>query len=160
MIRKATAEDFKFLYEMYMHPIINPHLLYEQMSEDLFLPIFNKLIADAIMYIFYDEQTNIGMFKLIPQTYRSAHIVYLGSVAVHPLFAGKGMGQKMGQEIIDFAKEQNYKRVELSAGAQNDKAIALYKKLGFEEEGVLKKYTYFQKENRYIDEVMMSYIMD
>jgi L-phenylalanine/L-methionine N-acetyltransferase len=159
MIRKAIPSDFSFVYEMYMHPIINPHLLYEMMREEDFIPIYDKLIANGIMYIFHDEQNRIGMFKLIPNVYRAAHIVYLGSVAVHPNFASKGYGIKMMQEIIEFSKTNQYKRIELSAGVKNEKAIALYKKVGFDEEGVLKKYTYLKSEDRYIDEMMMGYII-
>jgi L-phenylalanine/L-methionine N-acetyltransferase len=160
MNRKATIADFEFVYNMYMHPIINPHLLYEQMSTIDFKPIFEKLIADGILYIFYDEENCLGMFKLIPHTYRSAHIVYLGSFAVHPQYVGKGLGLTMLNEIIAYAKANDFKRIELSAGVQNEKAITLYKKAGFEEEGILRKYTYFKSEDRYIDELMMSYIID
>jgi L-phenylalanine/L-methionine N-acetyltransferase len=159
MFKKATAVDFPFVYSMYMNEIINPHLLYEKMSEEAFKPIYAKLLEQEILYIFQYNNEDVGMFKLIPHTYRSAHIVYLGSFAIHPTFAGQGLGLKMLNEIISHAKENNFKRIELSAGAQNEKAIALYKKAGFVEEGILKKYTYFKSEDRYIDEVMMSYIM-
>jgi L-phenylalanine/L-methionine N-acetyltransferase len=160
MYKKATESDFSFIYAMYMNEVINPHLLYEQMSEEQFKPIYAKLLDDDILYIFIHNNENAGMFKLIPHTYRSAHIVYLGSFAIHPNFIGQGLGLIMLNEIINHAKENNFKRIELSAGVQNEKAIALYKKAGFVEEGILKKYTYFKSENRYIDEVMMSYIMD
>jgi L-phenylalanine/L-methionine N-acetyltransferase len=158
MYRKATSTDFSFVYNMYMHPIVNPHLLYELMSEVEFAPIFSKLLADNILHIFLNNNVAAGMFKLIPHTYRSAHIVYLGSFAIHPNFAGQGLGLKMLKEIINYCKENNFKRIELSAGVQNEKAIALYKKAGFLEEGILRKYTYLKSEDRYIDEVLMSYV--
>ena len=37
-------------------------------------------------------------------------------------------------------------------------AIKLYKKVGFEEEGVMRKYTYLKSEGRFLDELLMSYI--
>ncbi len=159
MYRKATKADFRFVYDMYMHPIINPHLLYEPMTDLEFEPIFTKLLTDNILYIFTKNNEPVGMFKLIPQAYRAAHIVYLGGFAIHPFFAGQGLGLKMLQQIIEYAGKNNFKRIELSAGVQNEKAIALYKKAGFVEEGILRKYTYLKTEDRYIDEVMMSYIM-
>jgi L-phenylalanine/L-methionine N-acetyltransferase len=160
MIRKAILTDIDFIYELYMHPIINPHLLYEQMDIETFLPIYARLIADEIMYVFEKDGKRIGMVKLIPRTYRSAHIVYVGSVAIDPSFSGKGFGVQMLKEIIAYAEEQQFKRIELSVGTQNEKAIALYKKVGFEPEGILRKYTYLKSENRYIDEMMMSYIIE
>jgi L-phenylalanine/L-methionine N-acetyltransferase len=159
MFKNATLEDFPFVYSMYMNNVINPHLLYEQMDEEAFKPIYTTLLEQEILYTFQNNNEHVGMFKLIPHTYRSAHIVYLGSFAIHPTFAGQGLGLKMLYEIINHAKENDFKRIELSAGVQNEKAIALYKKAGFVEEGILRKYTYLKSEDRYIDEVMMSYII-
>ncbi len=160
MYKKATLTDFDFIFYMFMHPQVNPHLLYEQMDAESFTPIFEKLIAADILYVFEENNEQVGMFKLIPQTYRSAHVAYLGSFAINPAFTGKGLGTKMLIAIIDLAKQTGIKRIELSAGVENKNAIAVYKKGGFEEEGILKKYTYFKSEDRYIDEVMMSYIIE
>jgi len=159
MHRKATQNDLQFIYDLYMHPQVNPYLLYEPMNIEEFKPIFNKLLEDAIKYIFMDKmQTSIGMFKLFPLTYRASHIAYLGGLAIHPHYARKGFGLKMMQEIIDLANQNSYKRIELSVATENLGAIRLYKKVGFEEEGVMKKYAYLKSEGRFLDELHMSYI--
>jgi L-phenylalanine/L-methionine N-acetyltransferase len=160
MHRKANNNDFDFVYYMFMHPQVNPHLLYEQMSEESFKPIFEKLIATDILYLFEENNETVGMFKLVPQTYRAAHVAYLGSFAINPSFAGKGLGTKMLLTIIELAKQTGIKRIELSAGVQNTNAIALYKKCGFEEEGILRKLTHLKSEGKYIDELLMSYIIE
>ena len=98
------------------------------------------------------------MFKLIPLTYRTSHIAYLGGLAIHPSFAGKGLGLSMMKEIINHAKEKGFLRIELSVLITNEKAIHLYEKAGFEKEGVLRKYSRLQKEDLFVDEVMMSWI--
>jgi L-phenylalanine/L-methionine N-acetyltransferase len=159
MNRKATIADFDFVYGMYMHPIINPHLLYEQMDKIDFKPIFEKLIANGVLHIFEDNNEAVGMFKLVPLTYRSAHVAYLGGFAISTAFNGKGLGTKMLMTIIELAKQKGIKRIELTVGIQNEKATSLYKRCGFEEEGVLRKLTELKSENRYIDEVMLSYII-
>ena len=64
------------------------------------------------------------------------------------------------QEIIELANQQGYKRIELSVAVENLGAIKLYKKVGFEEEGVLRKYTYLKREERFLDELLMSYIFE
>lgn len=160
MYRKATITDFDFIFYMFMHPQVNPHLLYEQMSAESFNPIFEKLIAADILYVFEDNNERVGMFKLVPQTYRAGHVAYLGSFAIDSKQAGKGLGTKMLMTIIELAKQTGIKRIELSAGVQNTNAITLYKKCGFEEEGILRKLTHLKSEDRYIDEVMMSYIIE
>lgn len=141
-----------------MHPAVNPFLLYEQMSATEFLPIFNELIDKKLVYIFFDEKNDLGMFKLIPLAYRTSHIAYLGGVAIHPNFGAKGFGKLMMQAIIDFGKRMNLKRIELSTATVNERAIRLYEAVGFQKEGILKKYTYLKSEDRYLDEVMMSYL--
>jgi putative acetyltransferase len=141
-----------------MHPAVNPFLLYEQMDALSFKPIFEDLLHKNIVYIFQEEEMAIGMFKLIPQTHRAAHIAYLGGLAIHPDFAGKGYGKKMIAAILALGKEMGMQRIELSAATINEKAIALYEKMGFQKEGILRKYTYLKSEDRYLDEVMMSYL--
>ncbi len=159
MIRKATNKDIEFIYGLYMHPEINRYLLYEEMSRENFQPIFEDLLSKEIKFIYTDRGTDAGMFKLIPLTYRTSHIAYLGGLAIHPSFAGKGHGRKMLQEIIDLARQRDFRRIELSVAVINEKAIQLYEKCGFEKEGVLKKYTWLQKENSFLDEVLMACLL-
>lgn len=158
MTRKATINDLSFVYDLYMHPQVNPHLLYEKMDLEQFQPIYQNLLKDAVKYIFEDHQQIVGMFKLIPLKHRNSHIAYLGGVGIHPNYNGRGFGEKMLREALDLAKQSNFKRVELSVGTANERAINLYKKVGFEEEGVLRKFTYLKSEGRFIDEMLMSFL--
>lgn len=158
MIRNISTNDFDLIYSLYMHPQINPYLLYEVMDKDFFEPIFNELLDKDIIYVYEENDIEIGMFKLIRLQHRSSHIAYLGGLAIHPGFGGKGYGKKMLEEIIELGRQMNLLRIELSAAAINDKAIGLYEKVGFVKEGILKKYTWLKSENRFLDEVMMAYL--
>jgi RimJ/RimL family protein N-acetyltransferase len=160
MIRKALPADFDFFYQLYMHPDVNPFLLYEMMDAPSFKPIYSELLQREVLYVYHNGDVAAGMFKLVPQSYRSAHIAYLGGLAVHPEFSGKGVGTKMLQEIIAFAKEKGFLRIELSVATFNEKAIRLYEKNGFEKEGVLRKLTHLVSEGRFIDEILMSYLVE
>jgi len=159
MLRQATDNDFDFVYELYMHPQINPFLLYEQMDINDFKPVFEDLTKKKVLFVFEDEGVPTGMCKLVPQQYRNSHIVYLGGIAIHPFFAGKGEGIKMMNDIIDFAKQNGFLRIELSVASVNEKAIRLYEKAGFVKEGLLRKFTYLKSENKFLDEVMMAYLV-
>jgi L-phenylalanine/L-methionine N-acetyltransferase len=86
------------------------------------------------------------------------HIGYLGGLAIHPNFSGKGYGVKMMKEILALGKEKGFLRIELSTATTNTRAITLYEKLGFKREGILKKYTHLKSENRFLDELMMAYL--
>lgn len=158
MIRRATGNDFNFLYYLYMHPQVNPYLLYEYMQQNDFHAVFNELLHKNVLYIFEVNGVDVGMFKLMPQHHRNAHIAYLGGVAIDPEHAGKGHGLQMMKEIIDYAKQQGFIRLELTVSTSNEKAIQLYLKAGFHHEGVLKKYTYLKSNDQYVDEAVMAYL--
>jgi RimJ/RimL family protein N-acetyltransferase len=66
----------------------------------------------------------------------------------------------MLKEILSYAKTCGFLRIELSTATINDKAIRLYEKVGFQKEGVLRKFCYLKSENRFLDEVMMAYLYE
>lgn len=158
MTRNITAADFDFVYNLYMHPLVNPYLLYEQMDAAAFKPVFEDLLRRNIIYIFEMDSAAKGMFKFIKNEHRSSHVAYLGGLAVDPGYPGKGYGLQMMKEIIELGKTMDILRIELTVATFNDKAIALYEKTGFIKEGVLRKLTHLKSEGRFIDEVMMSYL--
>ncbi len=146
------------MFYLYMHPQVNPFLLYEPMTADNFLTVFNDLEKKGVLYIFEDQQESIGMIKLVPQHYRNTHIVYLGGIAIDPEQTGKGHGLQMMEEIKGFAKKNGFLRIELTVATTNEKAIQLYLKAGFHHEGVLKKYTYLKSKDHFVDEAVMAYL--
>lgn len=156
MLVKVKASDFKFIYELYMNPEVNPYLLYEIMNSENFIPIFKDLLKEEVLYLYQVDSETIGMCKLIRQKHRNEHIMYLGGVAIHPDYFGKGFGKKMMLEIIDFCKSKSVSRIELSVDTNNEKAIILYENVGFSKEGILKNYTFLKSKNKYIDEQIMS----
>lgn len=158
MIRKATNKDFYFLYYLYMHPQVNPYLLYEYMQQDDFHEVFDSLQQKGVLYIFEVNGIDVGMFKLVPQQHRNAHIAYVGGFAVDPEQAGKGYGLQMMNELIAYARQQGFRRLELTVSTSNEKAIQLYLKAGFQHEGVLKRYTYLKSKDQYVDEAVMAYL--
>jgi RimJ/RimL family protein N-acetyltransferase len=158
MIRKVLASDFELVYTLYMHPKTNPWLLYEWMDADSFRPIFEDLFEKGVIYLFLDKEQPVGMFKLVRYTHRTDHIAYIGGVAIHPDFAGKGYGTAMMKAILGYSREIGLLRLELSTAVTNERAIRLYEKVGFQKEGVLRRYTHLRSEDKFLDEVMMSYL--
>lgn len=68
---------------------------------------------------------------------RLSHKVEFG-VCILREFWGYGMGKSLLQQSIQWADENEVKKISLQVLETNEKAIQLYKKLGFEVEGVLK----------------------
>lgn len=158
MVRLATPQDLHYFYDLYMHPAINPYLLYEPMSVESFVPIYKDLTDKNALFVYSAAGRDIGMFKLLPQQYRNAHIVYLGGVALHPDYFGSGHARLMMEEIVSLARDKGFLRIELSVASTNAKAMRLYESVGFEKEGILRKYTCLARENKYIDEVFMAWL--
>ncbi|WP_062238843.1 GNAT family N-acetyltransferase [Fictibacillus sp. FJAT-27399] len=76
------------------------------------------------------------------QKARSKHNGTLG-IVISQNYTRMGLGEKMMVELIDWAKHNGtIKRISLVTREDNHRAIALYKKLGFEVEGLVRNDTY------------------
>ena len=67
------------------------------------------------------------------------HIVdegYITNVAVFPQYRRMGVGTKLIKALIKYAKANDLTMLTLEVRVSNEGAIALYEKLGFEDEGV------------------------
>lgn len=62
------------------------------------------------------------------------------NVAVRPEEQGIGIGYKMLQELISIGRNEGLSQFTLEVRVSNEKAIRLYQKLGFEEEGIRKEF--------------------
>ena len=67
-----------------------------------------------------------------------AHVGVLG-MALLPEFRGQGLGERLMREALDAARVFGLHRVELTVREDNKNAIALYRKIGFEVEGLMRE---------------------
>ncbi len=82
------------------------------------------------------------------------HIAQL-NIAVHKGFQNLGVGTQLIKKLIERAKQsESIEKIELNVRASNTKAISLYKKMGFLEEGCLKRHV--KTRNGYIDDILMA----
>jgi L-phenylalanine/L-methionine N-acetyltransferase len=85
---------------------------------------------------------------------RRAHVAYIG-IGVHDDHRGTGIGTALLGELIDAADNWfGLKRLELTVYADNAAAIALYRKFGFEQEGLLRAYAF--RAGAYADALTMA----
>lgn len=73
-------------------------------------------------------------------------------------FRGQGLGRRLIEAALDKAKQEGFIRVELSVHADNAPAIALYEKVGFVTEGVLRRSVHI--DGRFIDSISMAIMLD
>ena len=84
---------------------------------------------------------------------RYAHRCQIG-IALYQEFCSRGIGRKMIEVALERAKEAGYEQAELEVIAGNERAISLYKQLGFEEFGVFPDNIKY-KDGSYADAVWM-----
>ena len=86
--------------------------------------------------------------------HRRKHAAEIG-MGVRDDFWGKGVGTALVLFTIDMADNWlNLLRLELSVYADNERAIALYAKHGFEKEGEMRSFAF--RNGRYVDALLMA----
>lgn len=65
---------------------------------------------------------------------------HLLNISVHPNFQRKGLGQQMLEFAVQAAKDRGALIIYLEVRESNNRAIALYQKMGFSQVGVRKDY--------------------
>jgi ribosomal protein S18 acetylase RimI-like enzyme len=85
----------------------------------------------------------------------TAHIAQL-TIVVHAGFEGRGIGRALMNHLIDWARgEPSVQKVELRVRHENERAIRLYRSLGFSEEGRFERRIKLA-DGRYLDDVAMA----
>ena len=86
-----------------------------------------------------------------------AHIGSLGIGVLAP-YRGQGVGKALMKTVLQKAKLKGLTRIELTVREHNLPAIALYKKLGFEQEGVHKNGVWI--DDKYENHIFMALLFN
>lgn len=99
----------------------------------------------------------IGYFRLSNYSVENKNL-YLGA-DIHPEFCGLGYANQAYKKFIPFLfKEYNLNKISLEVLSTNERAINLYKKLGFVFEGIKRKE--ILKNGNWIDSIIMSMLRE
>ncbi|WP_321212277.1 GNAT family protein [Pseudalkalibacillus hwajinpoensis] len=118
----------------------------------------NKMKHQQSTIIVAEESGNlIGYLIAIGgQAKRNRHSAYL-IVGIKKENRGKGVGTKLVQEVEDWASDNKIHRLELTVATRNEAGLALYKKAGFEVEGLKRRS--LQIDDEFVDEYYMSRLL-
>ena len=156
-IRHAEPEDHESLWqtfseeEVYAGTLQTPFPSRAAWRKRLSEPVPGDFVLVACM----DGQI-VGNASIhhYPNRPRRAHAMHIG-IVVKTEFAGRGIGKALMQALVDLAdKWLNVTRLELTVYADNERAIGLYKKFGFEVEGTHRGYAL--RNGQYVDAIYMA----
>jgi ribosomal protein S18 acetylase RimI-like enzyme len=85
----------------------------------------------------------------------TAHVVSL-TIAIHEGCQGRGLGKKLMAHLISWTRAHpQIEKMELQVRSSNERAISLYKSLGFTEEGRKTRRLKYGRES-YLDDVYLA----
>ncbi len=110
---------------------LNTYFYVEPHDADL-LNNCKEVIIDKGGHIFFYQNNDeiLGTFALIKIT---DTIFELGKMAVSPNSRGIGIGQKLLQFCIDFARSKKWEKIILYSNTKLENSIYIYRKFGFKE---------------------------
>lgn len=157
VIREASQEDFEEVIQVWAAVASErKYILIEQVTDfhrKWFINVMRKKMGVCIVAEI--EGKIVANCNLVPRGLGAAKCRHVLDLSIHVLreHRGLGIGNALVDYAIDWAQKHNYEKISLSVFSTNTPAINLYKKFGFEIEGVKKKE--FKIEGEYVDEVCM-----
>ena len=104
----------------------------------------DEIVGNASIYVFAEQV-------------KMRHRACFG-IAIKEKFQGRGLGQILTEEAVTLAQKNGFSQIELGVFADNDKALHLYQKHGFEEWGRTKN-AFRLKDGSYRDEIVMGLLL-
>lgn len=127
-LREMTAEDVGGVLLVEQESFSTPW------SERLF---YDELKNPHTVYYVCEDNGKIAAYGGVWHVLDEGQIT---NIAVKPEYRKSGLGSRLLDAIISYAKTEKLSVVELEVRASNAPAIGLYKKFGFHEVGVRKNY--------------------
>jgi putative acetyltransferase len=142
-----------------MHAEVVPYLGVDPASIEDFETVFQALLATGSFFVALHAGVVRGFYRVNRQIGRSQHVAVLETLAIDPAMRGTGFARTMIDEALDCMREEGIRRVELMVEADNPRAFAFYRKLGFEQEGRLRAAYKRANEPDYVDELLMARLL-
>jgi putative acetyltransferase len=159
MLRLVRPEDLDPVFRIYMHEQNVPYLAYDPLPLAAFKPIFHDLMKSGSFYVWDAGSQISGFCGARRLSGRTAHTAHLGPLAIAAEEHGTGLARTMLEAVIDRLQQQGVARVELMTSADNPRALAFYRKLGFQHEGTMRASYKRSHEQRYVDDVFLAKLL-
>ncbi|RXJ04552.1 N-acetyltransferase [Anaerobacillus alkaliphilus] len=113
--------------------------------------------SNATVFVAEEEGNLVGyMFAIGGTANRTKHSAYL-VIGILEQYRGRGIGTSLFKRLDEWALKNNLLRLELSVVTENEAGLALYKKSGFEIEGMKRQSLKIGQD--FYDEYLMSKLL-
>lgn len=110
---------------------------------------WSERMVSGLTFMVYDDEVAIGTCAFMMPDYRNRH-AELAIVIGNKDYWSKGYGTAIMTQLLKWGFDgMNMNRLYLHVFADNTRAIGLYEKMGFVQEGVMREMIF--REGRYID---------
>lgn len=157
IVREVQLMDFKEISKIRKMPGVIENILANiDEDEELMKQRINNRGENQYWYVTEYKGKVIGLGILMNHVnIRKRHVAAI-TLMVNSNYHNRGVGTLLMKNLIDLSNRLNIIRLELSVFKDNYKAINLYNKFGFVEEGIKVKSAL--KNGCYSDEIMMARI--
>jgi len=158
-IRRVEPSDAQAIKEIYEYPHAYTSTLQLPLpSSDLWEKRCRNVPDHVYAYVALLGSEIVGNIGFeVNSNPRRRHTASFG-MAVKDKVQGQGVGSALLATVIDLADNWlNLKRIELTVYVDNDRAMSLYRKFGFDIEGESKAYAF--RKGRYVDVYHMARIV-
>jgi L-phenylalanine/L-methionine N-acetyltransferase len=157
VIRRIEPEDFRGLQRINEQPLaVYGTLQVPYPSAQTWRQRLEHQTGNHYGLVACVRDTIVGSLGLaVPErSPRRAHVGEIG-LAVHDQWHGRGIGTALVRAAVDLADRWlNLRRLELTSYTDNDRALGLYKKFGFEIEGLLRRYAF--RDGAFVDAYLLA----
>ena len=114
---------------------------------------FENCLSSSTVFGAYHKNKIIGIATFTQESgIKFSHKAYLSSIFIEPEFQGKRVASQLLKEILEYSKTK-VEQILLTVADDNQPAIHLYKKLGFQTYGIESKA--LKDNEEYVDEILM-----
>lgn len=153
--RLATPADLDAVYRIYQHPSVLPFLSVDGMERAAFDAYLAALLTGGGFWVVEQSGQVIAFYRILRYDGRASHVAYLGTLAVDPLHHGQGLAAQIVEHALQSLFSAGVLRVQLMVEADNPRAQAFYRRLGFVHEGTQRAAYKRAEQAGYIDEWLM-----
>jgi len=114
-----------------------------QECKDQFIPPLNqtvdisayadKIKAHAVTFEAWDDRSLVGLIAAYLNN-ETDRIGFITNVSTLPLMKGRGIAGALMKQCIQYASDRRFNKISLEVNRNNEAAIGLYRKYGFEDE--------------------------